>query len=554
MTALPRISPARKAAFNVLLAVEHGKAHADDLLRSKAVDALSPADRHLATTLVLGVLRWQILLDDQLKLLTKTRKNLDPEVSIALRMGAFQLRFLDRIPVHAAIDESVELTKQSGHRFASGLVNAVLRKLAAANSNPAASALKEHDARRADKSAVAPVSRPAGTAASKPPVVSQLEHQVSGHDAASRANKPVVAPVSRPAGTAASKPPAVRRHEHEVSGHGFSRAEGEEIIEGALAPEGTAADLTLAYAHPAWLVERWARFYGLEATRAICRHGQAQPLRTIRLVSSAAETELNDAGIILDPASILAAARTVASGDITATAAFREGRVRLQDEGSQLIAELAACSTDLDQKVRSIGDTCAAPGGKTLILAERNPDAHILACESSPTRLAELSERLAAYSDRIECRLADATALNEDSAFDLVLADVPCSGTGTLGRNPEIRHRLRPDDLQRHADRQRAILSAALRAVRPGGRVVYSTCSLEPEENDQVVAAVLAVHDDARQVSLEPRIASLATAGVLTPSGAVQLRGCLTPEGALHLLPGALPTDGFFVALIEKNP
>ena len=354
MTALPPISPARKAAFDILLAVElgyvRGKAHAhsDDLLRERAVDALSPADRHLATTLVLGVLRWQIRLDAQLKLLlTKTKKRLDPEVSIALRMGAFQLRFLDRIPAHAAIDESVELTKQSGHRFASGLVNAVLRKLSA--TGPA-----------------------------------------------------------------------------------------------AILPEETAAELALAQAHPTWLVERWMRFYGLEVTRAICQHGQTQPTRTIRLVNSAAEAELIEAGLGLNPGALLAAARTVVSGDVTTTAAFREGRVRIQDEGSQLIAELAACSTDLDQKVRTIGDICAAPGGKTLILAERNPEAHILACESSQRRLTELSERLAAYAGRVECRLADATSLEEKSAFDLTLADVPCSGTGTLGRNPEIRHRLTP--------------------------------------------------------------------------------------------------------------
>jgi 16S rRNA (cytosine967-C5)-methyltransferase len=167
-----------------------------------------------------------------------------------------------------------------------------------------------------------------------------------------------------------------------------------------------------------------------------------------------------------------------------------------------------------------------------------------------------LTTRLTAYSARIECRLADATALNEDSAFDLVLADVPCSGTGTLGRNPEIRHRLRPEDLARHAERQRAILSAALRAVRRGGRVVYSTCSLKPEENEQVIAAVLsaalAENQSARQVSLEPRIRALAVNGILTP-GAERLLDSLTPEGALLLLPGALPTDGFFVALIEKT-
>jgi 16S rRNA (cytosine967-C5)-methyltransferase len=134
-----------------------------------------------------------------------------------------------------------------------------------------------------------------------------------------------------------------------------------------------------------------------------------------------------------------------------------------------------------------------------------------------------------------------------------VLADVPCSGTGTLGRNPEIRHRLRLEDLPRHADRQCAILSAALRAARPGGRVVYSTCSLEPEENEQVVSAVLAENQNAHQISLASRIETLAKTGILTAAGGDRLRDCLTPEGALRLLPGVLPTDGFYVALIEKN-
>jgi 16S rRNA (cytosine967-C5)-methyltransferase len=134
-----------------------------------------------------------------------------------------------------------------------------------------------------------------------------------------------------------------------------------------------------------------------------------------------------------------------------------------------------------------------------------------------------------------------------------VLADVPCSGTGTLGRNPEIRHRLRQEDLPRHADRQCAILSAALRAARPGGRVVYSTCSLEPEENEQVVSAVLAENQNAHQISLASRIETLAKTGILTAAGGDRLRDCLTPEGALRLLPGVLPTDGFYVALIEKN-
>ncbi len=450
------ISPARKAAFDILMAIEHGQFHSDDLLRGKAVNALSAPDRNLATALVLGVLRWQTRLNHQLQALLKhPNARLEPEVLIALQLGAFQILHMDRIPARAAIDESVELAKQAGHRFASGMVNAVLRKLV-------------------DASAV-----------------------------------------------------------------GFS--------------EDSATNLALAQAHPAWMVARWANFYGLDAARALCHHGQSQPALTVRIHEPAIADELAAEGIQLDAGELLTVARTLVSGDITASAAFTQGRLRIQDEGSQLIAELAGCSSqNLNHKGKRILDSCAAPGNKTLILAQRNLKAHIVACESSPQRFEQLRERLAPLGDRIECRLADATALDESSAFDLALVDVPCSGTGTLGRNPEIRHRLRLDDLDRQAERQRSILFAALRAVRPGGRVVYSTCSLEPEENEQVVAAVLAETPNARQISLRSSIESLERDGILVPSSAERLRDSLTPEGALRLLPGAFHTDGFFVALIER--
>src|SRR5579863_4641244 len=127
------VSAARRAAFDILLALERGQGHADDLLRDPSIRTLSAADRHLTTALVLGVLRWQIQLDQVLRgFLTKPKAKVDAEVLIALRLGAFQLLHLDRIPARAAIDESVELSRQAGHRFASGMVNAVLRKLAAA--------------------------------------------------------------------------------------------------------------------------------------------------------------------------------------------------------------------------------------------------------------------------------------------------------------------------------------------------------------------------------------------------------------------------------------
>ncbi|MGD0098349.1 MAG: transcription antitermination factor NusB [Terracidiphilus sp.] len=475
-----RISAARKAAFDILLTIERGQSHSDDLLRGKGVNALSGSDCKLTTALVLGVLRWQIRLDHQIRrLLSRPNAKLDAEILIALRLGAFQILQMDRIPARAAIDESVELVKQAGHGFASRMVNAVLRKLDAA-----------------------------------PPLQ-------------------------------------------------FS--------------EECAAELALTQAHPTWMVERWISFYGLDAAQAICRHGQSQPALSARMTQQTAdldsrvedrglppfsqkdakrmghpsiEEEVTEAGVVFEAGEVLTAARTVASGDVTATEAFREGRLRIQDEGSQLVAELAGgrrCN-----EARRILDACAAPGGKTLILAERNPHARIVACEASAPRLEQLRERLAFLGEHVECRLADAGASEEREAYDLVLADVPCSGTGTLGRNPEIRHRLRMEDLARQAERQRAILSAAIRAVRPGGLVVYSTCSLEPEENEEVVAAVLAAMPRIRSISLDVRIGELLADGVVTVGGAERLRGSLTAEGALRLLPGAFHSDGFYIALIER--
>jgi 16S rRNA (cytosine967-C5)-methyltransferase len=438
---MAQVSAARMAAFSILLAVERGEGHSDDLLRAKSVSRLSAADRNLTTALVLGVLRWQIALDDAVRpLLKKPNAKLDAEVLIALRLGAFQLLHMDRIPARAAIDESVELAKQAGHRFASGMVNAVLRKLSA---HPAA--------------AVAEVS-----------------------------------------------------------------------------------------AYPRWMTERWGRFFGEDAVCEVCRHGQMQPVFAVRLADASVERELDEAGIELAQGSLLSRARVVVLGDVAATAAFDQGRVRVQDEGSQLVAEIAG-------QGNAVLDCCAAPGGKTLILAERNPEARIVACEASEPRLVALRERLAGLGDRVECRRADATKLGYEAEFDVVLADVPCSGTGTLGRNPEIRHRLRADELVRQAERQKAILSSAVRAVRPGGRVVYSTCSLEPEENEHVVGAVLDGRSDARVIPIPARLEEMEREGILVAGAAGLLGRFVTPEGYSRLMPGVFGTDGFFVALIEKR-
>jgi 16S rRNA (cytosine967-C5)-methyltransferase len=296
------------------------------------------------------------------------------------------------------------------------------------------------------------------------------------------------------------------------------------------------------------MVERWVRFYGGEGARQICGHGQVAPAQILRLSDPMVESELGLAGVVTKPGKLLSSARQVVSGEAMATPAFREGRVRMQDEGSQLVAEIAAVSCSGAR----ILDACAAPGGKTLILAERNRQAQIVACESSAPRFEQLRQRLSPIGQRIECRLADATELNEDGTFDLVLADVPCSGTGTLGRNPEIRHRLRLEDLARQAERQRAILAAALRAIRPGGRAIYSTCSLEPEENEEVVASVLEATPNVRRVSIREPIHDMVARGVLMPVAEERIQAAVTGEGALRLLPGAFGTDGFFIASMER--
>jgi 16S rRNA (cytosine967-C5)-methyltransferase len=437
-----KVSPARKAAFEILLTVERGQGHSDDLLRASAVSALSQLDRNLATALVLGVLRWQLELDTLIRaLLKRPNAKLESEVSIALRLGAFQLLHLDRIPASAAIDESVELTKQSGHRFASAMVNAVLRKVS----------LQSHN-------------------------------------------------------------------------------------RGEVEPNATTA-------YPAWMRDRWQSFFGVDTTDAICAHGQSQPALALRIEDPDAEKELSEAGIQLAPGALLTCARTVVSGDVTDTAAFREGRVRIQDEGSQLVAEIAGQGS-------CILDCCAAPGGKTLILAQRNPDARIFALETSPQRLEALQTRMEPLANRVECRLSDVRYLHDEATYDLVLADVPCSGTGTLGRNPEIRHRLQPEEFARQAERQTAILKNAVRAAKVGGRVVYSTCSLEPEENEQVIAASLDHDPDARVIPLGTRLQEMR--GILTEAGFQHLQTSLTREGYLRLVPGAAGTDGFFVAMIKK--
>jgi len=352
------ISAARLAAFGVLRKVLSG-GYASDLLVSRSAE-LDPRDAGLASEIVFGALRCQAQLDCLIEHYSGRKLRLDPEVRIALRMGIYQLRYLERIPPHAAVAESVELVKRARKHSATGFVNAILRKVT---------------------------------------------------------REPIEWP----------------NREVELS-------------------------------CPEWLLARWERHYGAAAAEGIARAALAEPVEYIR------------------------------GG-------------RIQDIGSQSIVPLLRLEPG-----QSFLDLCAAPGNKTAQALESGVRA--IACDLHYRRAAPLKSLTPGVL------VLDGTRpLPFSRPFDRILVDVPCSGTGTLGRNPEIKWRLTPADLDDLRRRQAALLANAREALAPGGLLVYATCSLEPEENQDVVAQV------------PPEL------GVQT----------------LQRLPGRDPGDGFFAAVIKSG-
>jgi 16S rRNA (cytosine967-C5)-methyltransferase len=438
------VSPARVAAFNILVRVERESAYAVELLHGFLLDELSPVDRNLATEIVMGVLRWRSVLDETIARLSFTPfRKLDFEVLTALRMGVYQKQFLSKIPAHAAVNETVELVKQAKKVSAAGLVNAVMRKVKSAAYDP---------------------------------------------------------------------------HALKLSGVDY---------------------LSSSLAHPTWLAERWMALFGQDVAQKICEYDQRIPATVLRLNSPEDEPLVVAQGIQLAPGALVATARIVTSGDVSVTQMFRDGKIAIQDEGSQLVAALVG-------QGRRILDCCAAPGGKTAAMANRLPQAEIVATELHPHRATFL--RRLAPQQNVEVVTADALALPYGADFDRVLADVPCSGTGTLARNPEIKWKLKPEDLLDLQSRQIAILKAAMSHVSPGGRLVYSTCSLEPEENEQVVAACMPAVSEFRIIPVRAELQRLRESGELVWKNIDEL----ISGDFLRTIPGVHPCDGFFAAILEK--
>lgn len=453
-----RPSPARRAAFEILRRVELEDAYASSLLVATA-EELRPDDRALCHELVLGVLRRRLWLDTALQHFANRRiESLDLPVIVALRMGLYQLRFLERIPPSAAVNESVNLARTARVRSAAGFINAVLRR-----------ATREPD-----------------------------------YDPATDIADPV-------------------------------------------------EKLAIETSHPQWLIQRWVENIGFDEAAALAQaNNEAAPV-AFRLTSKALKTknrseqiigELEAAGAKVSPSRVAPDAwRVISHGTVrdperaNAGAVLRrlsrDGLIYFQDEASQLVAHLLGVRAG-----DRVLDVSAAPGSKTTQIAALQPEATIVAGDLYEHRVRTLRELAKIQgADFIRLVVHDATVdlPFADASFDRVLVDAPCSGTGTLRHNPEIRWRLKPVDISELASKQKRILANAAAMVGRGGLILYSTCAAEPDENEEVVRDFIKSHPD------------------FHPAPLAASPDLLTDTGAIRTWPHRHDVDGFFIMAFRRR-
>ena len=399
------IAPARRAALDALTQIEQHDLDMGAAVAAARQTLTDERDQGLLLELVSGTLRMRGAIDYQLALRVKRPlAKLDAAVLEILRLSAFQLMYLSRLPASAVINDAVDLTRRAGKSSASGLANAVLRALS-----------RERERL-------------------KWPAVDDAEH------------------------------------------------------------------LAVVHSHPRWLIDRWVGRYGLENTTAwLAFNNQPAALclaanRHLTTREALAEELLSD-GVTTQPAGRATNGLVVVDGRALNTRAFREGRCIVQDEASQLIGELAASAAH-----GRVLDLCASPGGKTLAVSIAG-NTRVVAADVRPNRVQLLARTLA------RCRVPNVAIVHVAAGplpfaaktFDLILIDAPCSGLGTVRRDPDIRWRRLAEDLPRFARAQRDLLTSAADLVKPGGVLLYSTCSSEPEENEDVVAAFLDARPDFSQ-------------------------------------------------------
>ncbi|MBQ1834897.1 MAG: 16S rRNA (cytosine(967)-C(5))-methyltransferase RsmB [Oscillospiraceae bacterium] len=436
---------ARDVALQVLTACRLNNAWADAALRSKLGTAeLTAADAALCSRIVYGVLQNRMLLDyDLAAYCTQRLEKLQPPLADILRIGAYQILFLNKVPVSAAVNESVELAKRNGRASAAGLVNAVLRRLAQ------------------QRQALPPLPRD---------------------------------PINR---------------------------------------------LTIAYSHPNWLVERMIGLLGSEeAERYLQSNNEIAPvtvqINPLRTDKAALMAELSDCGVQVQEHPWIPDCLSLSStGDLTALEAFQSGKFLVQDGAAYLAAGAAGV-----QPGQRVLDVCAAPGGKSFAMAFGMADqGSILSCdlhENKLKRIREGAQRLGITC--IETAAADGRTFHPEweAAFDTVVCDVPCSGLGIIRKKPDIRYK-DPQELAALPNIQRAIVDNSARYVKTGGTLIYSTCTVLPEENEHVTDGFLSDHPEFsyEAFTLPARVG--------------------TVPGYVTLWPQRHDTDGFFICRMRRR-
>jgi 16S rRNA (cytosine967-C5)-methyltransferase len=299
--------------------------------------------------------------------------------------------------------------------------------------------------------------------------------------------------------------------------------------------------LAIEVSHPRWMIERWQHWLGQQEARELALANNMPPhiafrVNTLRRSVEETLSLLRSEGVRFRPSELVKGAFIAEQGvPLATTRAAQEGLIYIQDEASQLVSLL------LDpQAGERILDLCAAPGSKSShIAALTGNKAWIVACDIHSHRLVQLvktCKRLGASSvDALVLDALQALPIAEGQQFDRALVDAPCSGTGTLRQNPEIKWKLKPHDIPRLAEMQFNLLVNAAGALKVGGRLVYSTCSIEPEENEQVIERFLGSNSRFELIRLN------------APAELV------TSDGFIRTFPHRHAMDGFFVALLEKH-
>jgi len=310
-------------------------------------------------------------------------------------------------------------------------------------------------------------------------------------------------------------------------------------------PEAPAIDrLSITLSHPRWLAERWLSRYGEDAATTWARFDNDPPSLTLRVntlktTREALARQLAEAGVNVEPTRFASDGLIVTSGNPLLTPLAHAGAFVVQDEASQLVGEFVAAAPG-----ERLLDACASPGGKTTQMAAAMKETGIVVAADVRGRRVALLSRTVAESGARNVRIVQANARAAPAfgaSFDAVLVDAPCSGLGTLRRDPDIRWRRNEADLPALAAAQREMLTQLAGVVRPGGRLIYSTCSSEPDENDAVVRGFLAARPDFRRV-IPARFAERA-----------ELAALLDSEGALTTLPFRDGLEAFYAACLVRT-